>query len=149
MCVATRACACVRARAYRSREPFPSARTACGFCAQALYSASAFNANIGAWNIARVTTLYQVCAASGSAAAPPQASRTRSAGLRMRRGRFVRGGTADARAHAHMWRHSVARVTVDVGMAARRRDSIYANMYIFIYVYTYIIHIYIHICMCI
>jgi hypothetical protein len=46
-------------------SPCPSASTACGFGAQAFDSASAFNANIGAWNTARVTTLYQVCAAPG------------------------------------------------------------------------------------
>ncbi len=46
----------------------PSAWTACGFGAQAFFSASAFNANIGAWNTARVTTLTYVCAAPGPAA---------------------------------------------------------------------------------
>jgi hypothetical protein len=43
-------------------SPCPSASTACGFGLQAFISASAFNANIGAWNIARVTTLNYVCA---------------------------------------------------------------------------------------
>ena len=67
-------CAHVRARrgcGYRRAriraepcEPFPSARTACGFGAQAFYSASAFNANIGAWNTASVSTMAYVCAAS-------------------------------------------------------------------------------------
>jgi hypothetical protein len=46
----------------------PSAWTACGFGAQAFNSASAFNANIGAWNTVRVTTLVNVCAAPGPAA---------------------------------------------------------------------------------
>jgi hypothetical protein len=49
-------------------RPFPSAWTACGFGAQAFTSASTFNANIGAWNTARVTSLSRVCAASGPAA---------------------------------------------------------------------------------
>jgi surface protein len=76
-------------------EPFPSARTACGFGAQAFYSASAFNANIGAWNTARVTTLSYVRTASG-----PAARRHRRRG-RARPGfdaarPVVRGGTADA-----------------------------------------------------
>ena len=35
---------------------------------QAFNFASAFNANIGAWNTARVTTLYSVSAASAAAA---------------------------------------------------------------------------------
>ncbi len=42
-------------------SPCPSAWTACGFGAQGFSSASAFNANIGAWNTARGTTLYRVC----------------------------------------------------------------------------------------
>jgi hypothetical protein len=46
-------------------SPCPSAWTACGFGAQAFSSASAFNANIGAWNTAAVTTLSFVCAAPG------------------------------------------------------------------------------------
>ncbi len=46
-------------------SPCSSASTACGFGAQAFYSASAFNANIGAWNTARVTTLYGVCVRFG------------------------------------------------------------------------------------
>ena len=39
---------------------------------QAFYDAYAFNANIGAWNIARVTSLDSVCAAFGPGGAPPQ-----------------------------------------------------------------------------
>ncbi len=49
-------------------SPCPLASTACGFGAQAFSYASAFNANIGAWNTARVTTLSNVCAAPGPAA---------------------------------------------------------------------------------
>ncbi len=46
--------------------------------AQALGYASAFNANIGAWNTAAVTTLSGVCAAlSGPGDAPSQAGRAR------------------------------------------------------------------------
>jgi hypothetical protein len=46
------------------------------FGSQAFQLASAFNANIDAWNTARVTSLYAVCAAFGGAA------QTRSAGVR-------------------------------------------------------------------
>jgi hypothetical protein len=46
----------------------PPAWTACGFGAQAFSYASAFNANIGAWNTAAVTSLASVCAARGPAA---------------------------------------------------------------------------------
>ena len=42
--------------------------------AQAFQSASAFNANIGAWNTAAVTTLSGVCAAFGPGGAPPRAA---------------------------------------------------------------------------
>ena len=42
--------------------------------AQAFQSASAFNANIGAWNTAAVTTLQWVCAAFGPGGAPPRAA---------------------------------------------------------------------------
>ncbi len=84
-------------------SPCPSASTACGFGAQAFLSASAFSANIGAWNTARVTDLSAVCAAPGPAA------RTMADVL----GRgfdaarpVVHGGFADARARAHTFRHS-------------------------------------------
>ena len=91
----------------RNREPcgpFPSAWTACGFGAQAFYSASVFNANIGAWNTAAVTTLSAVCAAPGPGG--------EHYGGRARPGfgaarPVVRGGTADARARAKTSRHSL------------------------------------------
>ncbi len=89
-----------RARTLRRRWP------AWGLGAQAFGGASAFNANIGAWNIAAVTTLDLVCAAPGQGAA--------HYGGRARPGfgaarPVVRGGTADARARAHTCRHSLAR----------------------------------------
>jgi hypothetical protein len=45
-------------------SPCPSAWTAGGVGAQAFGSASAFNANIGAWNTASVSNMAVVCAAS-------------------------------------------------------------------------------------
>jgi hypothetical protein len=79
-------------------SPCPSAWNACGFGAQAFSSAKAFNANIGAWDTAAVTSLYGVCAAF---------SARRRALWRDALGRgfgaarpVVRGGTADARARA-------------------------------------------------
>ncbi len=87
-------------------EPFPSASTACGFGAQAFESASAFNADIGAWNTARVTSLYLVCAAPGPGGAH-YGGRARPGFGAVRP--VVRGGTADARARAHTCRHSLAR----------------------------------------
>ena len=41
---------------------------------QAFHSATAFNADIGAWNIARVTALSAVCAAFGPGGAPARAA---------------------------------------------------------------------------
>jgi hypothetical protein len=86
-------------------SPYPW--TACGFGAQAFYKASAFNANIGAWNTASITTLASVCAAPGPAART-MAGRARP-GLRCGVRPVVRGGTADARARAHTCRPSLAR----------------------------------------
>ena len=84
----------------------PSASTACGFGAQAFYSASAFNANIGAWNTASVSSLSYVCAAPGPAAR----TMADALGQGFDAARpVVRGGTADARALAHTCRHSLAR----------------------------------------
>ena len=85
-------------------SPCPSASTACGFGAQAFSAASAFNANIGAWNTAAVTTLSYVCAAPGPAARTTVDALGRAS---MRRRPVVRGGTADARAGAHTCRHSL------------------------------------------
>jgi hypothetical protein len=96
----------LKPEALNRASPCPSASTACGFGSQAFQFASAFNANIGAWNTASVASLFYVCAARGPAA------RTMADAL----GRgfdaarpVVRGGTADARAHAHTCRHSLAR----------------------------------------
>jgi hypothetical protein len=91
-------------------SPCRSASTACGFGSQAFESASAFNANIGAWNTASVSSLSFVCAARGPGGA--------HYGGRARPGfdaarPVVRGGTADvtldARACAHTCMRSLAR----------------------------------------
>jgi hypothetical protein len=68
-CVRACACGCGRApirAATCERLPVGVYRGWIG--AQAFGSASAFNATIGAWNTASVTTLYYVCAAFGPAA---------------------------------------------------------------------------------
>ncbi len=49
------------------------------FCVQAFWVASAFNANIGAWNTASLTCMISVCAAFGRRRAM---RRTRSVGVR-------------------------------------------------------------------
>jgi hypothetical protein len=55
-------CVSVRSENFRA---LPVGVDGAWFGLQTFYSASAFNANIGAWNTAAVTTLQGVCAASG------------------------------------------------------------------------------------
>jgi hypothetical protein len=64
---------------------------------QAFQSASAFNANIGAWNTARVTSLFYVCAAFPARAARHRRRDTLGGVVGAARA-VVRGGTAGARA---------------------------------------------------
>ncbi len=115
-------------------SPCPSAWTVCGFGAQAFHSASAFNANIGGWNTAAVTTLYQVCAAPGPAARTTAAALGR--GFDAARP-VVRGGTADARARAHICRHSLARGLGCGYGRAEGRFGTCIGIYIYIYIYIY------------
>ncbi len=63
------------------------------FGSQAFNTASVFNANIGAWNTARVTDFSMVCADFGRRRAPRP---MRSAGVRCGAA-VVRSGIADAR----------------------------------------------------
>ena len=93
---------------------------------QAFSDASAFNANIGAWNTARITTLESVCTAFGGA--PPR--RTRSAGLRCGAA-VVRGGTADARAHTRIGTRLGGCPCVYVWLRVGE-DGIYVYEYIYI-----------------
>ena len=81
---ASHVCVCARARVrvrfgHRRIRSEPCERLPVGvdrgwLGAQAFYSASAFNANIGAWNTAAVTTFVGVCAAFGPGGAPPRAA---------------------------------------------------------------------------
>jgi hypothetical protein len=116
-------------------SPCPSAWTACGFGAQAFYKTTAFNANIGAWNTARVTTLFQVCAAFGDGGAH-YGGRARP-GFDVARP-VVRSGTADARLRAHTCRHSLARgLGCRYGRAEGGFDTcirIYTHTHIYIYI---------------
>ena len=130
-----RACGCAFGRA-RIRaepcEPFPSAWTACGSGAQAFDLASAFNANIGTWNIARASSLESVCAASGPAARHRRRPGRARPGLDAARP-VVRGGTADARAVALTWRHSSARGHGYSYGCAEERFDICEIRYIYIF----------------
>jgi hypothetical protein len=69
--------------------PFPVGVDRVWLGSQAFLGANVFNANIGAWNTAAVTSLSSVCAASGPAARD-----------RRRSGRARLG--FDARVRAHM-----------------------------------------------
>ena len=93
--------------------------------AQAFYEAYAFNANIGAWNTASVSTLYVVCAAfSALAGAPPP--RDALGGLSMRRGPLCAAAPPmRVRVCAQTCGHAPARVSTSVGIAARTKDGIY------------------------
>jgi hypothetical protein len=110
---------------------------------QALYGASAFNANIGAWNTARVTTLYQVCAGFSARAAhpaggvPPQ--RDALGGSSVRRGPLCAAALPmRARVCAQTCGHAHVRASTCVGIAARSNDGIYVCMYVYVYLFMYI-----------
>ncbi len=79
------------------------------FGLQAFYKATAFNANIGAWNTAAVTSLSAVCAAFGRQRATAADALGRTS---MQHGR-VRGSTADVRARGvcvHTYRCCMASI---------------------------------------
>ena len=110
-------------------ELFPIGVDRIRFGSQAFTSASAFNVDIGAWNTARVTTLYQVCAALGLRRVTAADALGRGS---MRRGRCARWYCRCVRAslRAHMYGHSVARVSTCVRIAARRKGRIYVCIYV-------------------
>ncbi len=125
-------------------SPCPSAWTACGVGAQAFGGASAFNANIGAWNTASVTTLASVCAAPGPAARTMADALGRAA---VRRGRLC-AAAPPMRARVRTHAGTRLRGAMGVGTAARRGGSVHVHEYMYIYmcvckfyVYTYIIHL--------
>ncbi len=99
---------------------------------QAFADDIAFNANIGAWNTSRVTTLYAVCAAFPARATKVGRARRVVDAARA----VVRGRTTDARSHvrAETCGHAHARVSTCVGMAARSRDGLHVCMYMYVYV---------------
>ncbi len=111
-------------------SPCPSAWTACGLGAQAFESASAFNADIGAWNTASVTSLAGVCAAP-----PGPAARTAAdalGGASMRRGRLC-AAAPPMRAGVRTHLQALAlRGGLGVGTAARRGGSMHVSEYLHI-----------------
>jgi hypothetical protein len=106
VCVRARVCGCTRIRTEctsTSRRRRPRAVES-----QAFFSATAFNANIGAWNTARVTSFHEVCAVSAGACNAADALGRSS----MWRGR-VREDV-----HARMWVCECVRARVRVRVCA-------------------------------
>ena len=96
------------------------------FGSQAFAGASAFNADIGAWNTAAVNSLSYVCAAFGPAARH-RGGRAQSGCGAVRCGAaLVRDGAADARARMCVRTHtySLPRLPSVSTQAARREDDI-------------------------
>jgi surface protein len=124
-------------------SPCPSAWNACGFGTQAFYSASAFNANIGAWNTASVSNMASVCAAC---------SARRRALWRDALGRAsVRCGPLCAaasplRARVCTLSGTRLRGALVVGTAARRGgfSSIHASEYVYMWVRVCVTRVYVH-----
>ena len=77
MCPCARACVCIWVHPHPRRNMrAPSVGVDRGWLgSQAFNYASAFNANIDAWNTASVTTLSYVCVAFGRSGAQPRAGR--------------------------------------------------------------------------
>ena len=94
-CVRARARVCAWARPHPCRRvrALPAAAEPHGLGWQAFSSASAFNANIGAWNTARVASLSKVCAASGPARTTADCAWSVVDACAV----VVRGGAADVR----------------------------------------------------
>ena len=92
-------CVLVRARIRADAfEHFPPPPSFALIGAQAFASARAFNANIGAWNTARVTTLSNVCALP----ARPRTAADRARSVVDACAAVVRGGAAVVCAHVRV-----------------------------------------------
>ncbi len=111
---------------------------ACGFGAQAFQSASAFNANIGAWNTASVSNMRQVCAAPGPAARTIADALGRAS---MRRGRLC-AAAPPMRARLRTRAGTSLRGALGVGTAARRGGSVHASEYIHMSVCVGVTHVF-------
>jgi surface protein len=85
-----------------------------GSARQAIYYAEAFNQNIGSWNTASVSNMYQVCALVPSHAC----------GVRPKS--FRSSGPGRKRSPAQMW----GRPTSDVGESRRRCGRVQARMWV-------------------
>ena len=138
-------------------ERIPSASNACGFGWQAFNIASAFNANIGAWNTASVSNMQSVCAAFSARAARPL-GRDALGGSSVRRGPLWAAGPpmrARAWVCADVWARACAGAHVRRYSCAYERRVICMYAYVCIYLYRYVcmhytypyigIYIYVHV----
>jgi hypothetical protein len=105
---------------------------------QAFQFASAFNANIGAWNTASIATLQEVSAASPARAAH-HGRRDALGGSSVRRGPLCAAGPLKrARVCSQMCGHAHARVSPCVGIAVRSKDGLHVCMDINVCICMYI-----------
>ena len=118
-----RACVCDWARTRRHMRARSVGVDRGWLGSQAFESASAVDANIGAWNTARVTTLSYVCAAPGRGLHYGGRARPGFGAARQ----VVCGGTADARARCAHVQALALRGAMGVGTAARRGGSSHAS----------------------
>jgi surface protein len=84
-------CAWARPHPRQRMRALPAAAERRGLGSQAFYLASAFKANIGAWNTASVTDLSNVCAALGPACTAAECARSVADAWAV----VVRSGAAD------------------------------------------------------
>jgi hypothetical protein len=89
-------CAWARPHPRRRVRALPAAAERRVLGSQVFQSVPAFNANIGAWNTARVTSLFRVCAAFGPARTAADCARSVADACAA----VARGGAAEACARA-------------------------------------------------
>jgi hypothetical protein len=143
LCARLRACVCFGACVpvpTRAR-PFRPAVERVRLGSQAFYLTTAFSANIGAWNTARVSNMYQVCAAFRPA------RRARSVGARCGAALVATAPPMRARMCVRTHTYSLPRVSTCVPIAVRRNFGTHVCENIYIHVLSIYSHtcIYIHV----
>ena len=121
------------------------------FGAQAFLGASMFNANIGAWDTARVTSLQEVCAAF-SARAARHRRRDALGRSSVRRGPFC-AAAPPMRARvclcADVWARACAGAHVRTRIAARTIAGIHVCIYVYVFMCVYYAYLYRYMCTCV
>jgi hypothetical protein len=101
MCVCARVCVWARTYPRRSVEAVSVGMDRVRHGSQPFWSATAFNADIGAWNTASAMSFERVCASFGPAARHRKRPECARPGFDAAQP-VVRGSTADAHACAHV-----------------------------------------------